>query len=629
MALQGALFLPESKWRPPRLSELPSWSGAKRVAVDIETCDPSLFDLGPGVRRGGFIAGVAFAFEDGPGFYLPIAHEGGDNMEREPVLRYLRDQAANFTHTIVGTNLTYDLDYLAEAGVTFDRAAWFRDVQVAEPLIDELQDTYNLDAIAKRYKLRGKEYPLMKDALDAYGLKGRPGQHIWKLPARFVGEYATQDVFLPLELLRRQEREIEAQDLWAVYDLESQLLPVLLKMRRRGVRFSHERLERVERWSEIEEQKALDIIAEQTSYRIGLGEVWAPEPFAKALKEIGVVAPLVAKGNKPSITAEFLESIDHPAAKAMVRARQVNKLRSTFVNSVRNYAIGDRIHCVTNQLRKEKEDGGLGGAAYGRCSSEHPNMQQQPARDPEMGPLWRSIYIPDEGGLWACLDYSQQEPRLLTHYAELSRCKGAAAAAQRYRDDPKTDNHAMMAELTGLPRKQAKNIFLGKCYGMGGAKLCHEVGLPTEWKFSAKLGRTIEVAGPEGAAILEQFDRRAPYVKQLAKKCEERAKANGYIITIGGRRCRFPRGDNGEFDWTHKALNRLIQGGSGDQTKAAMVAGDRAGYPLQLQVHDELDLTVANREQAEGLAEIMRNVLPLRVPSRVDVEIGPSWGECK
>lgn len=628
MALQGALFLPTSGWSPPKLAELPPWRAAKRVAVDIETCDPKLDELGPGVRRGGYIAGVAFAFEDGPGFYLPVAHEGGGNLDRETVLRYLKDQAKEFTGTIVGTNLTYDLDFLAEAGVSYDQAAWFRDVQVAEPLLDELQDTYNLDAIAKRYKLRGKEYTLLKDAIESYGLKGRPGKHIWKLPARFVGEYATQDVFLPLELIRRQEREIVDQDLQAIYDLESQLLPVLLRMRRRGVRFSHERLEKVERWSEAEEQKALDIVKETTGHRIGLGDVWAAEPFAKALREIGVTAPLTAKG-KPSITAEFLESIDHSAAKAMVRARQVNKLRSTFVNSVRNYAIGDRIHCVTNQLRKEKEDGGLGGAAYGRCSSEHPNMQQQPARDPEMGPLWRSIYVPDEGGQWACLDYSQQEPRLLTHYAELARCKGAAAAAQRYRDDPKTDNHAMMAELTGLPRKQAKNLFLGKCYGMGGAKLCHELGLPTEWKFSAKLGKTIEVAGPEGAAIIDQFDRRAPYVKALAKKCEERAKQNGYITTILGRRCRFPKNDNGEFDWCHKALNRLIQGGSGDQTKAAMVAGDREGYQIQLQVHDELDLTVVTREEAEGLAEIMRNVVPLNVPSRVDVEVGPSWGECE
>lgn len=626
MPLQGALFLPQSNWKPTPVSQLPRWAGAKRICVDIETCDPKLLDMGPGVRRGGFIAGVGFAIEDGPGFYLPIAHGGGDNMDKEVVLRYLRDQAAEYTGTIVGTNLTYDLDFLAEAGIAFPKVSWFRDVQVAEPLLDELQDQYNLDAIAKRWKLRGKDRVLMKDALDAYGLKGRAGQHIWKLPARFVAEYATQDCFLPLELIRRQERAIVDQDLQRVYDLESQLIPVLLKMRRRGVRFSHARLEEVERWSIAEEKAALDVIYAQTGHRIELGEVWAPEPFAKALKELGITAPETAKG-KPSITKEFLKTIDHPAAKAMERARKVNKVRSTFVASIRNYAIGDRIHCVLNQLRNEKEDGDLGGAAYGRVSSEHPNMQQQPGRDEEIGPMWRRVFIPDEGGLWACLDYSQQEPRVLTHFAEIAKCRGAAAAAERYRTDPKTDNHTMMAELTGLPRKQAKNMFLGKCYGMGGAKLCHDLGLPTEWKFSARLGRVIEIAGKQGQAIIEQFDRRAPYVKALATKCEDRAKAVGYIVTILGRRCRFPKNNDGTWDWTHKALNRLIQGSSGDQTKAAMVAGDREGYPMQLQVHDELDLTVESAAYAEGLAEIMRDVVPLSVPSRVDVGVGPSWGE--
>lgn len=628
MALQGALFLPDSKWKPPSMMELPDWTSAKRISLDIETCDPDLDNTGPGVRRGGYIAGIGFAIEDGPGFYLPIAHEGGDNLPKEGVLAYLRHQMRAFRGSVVGCNLSYDLDFLAEVGAEFDRSVMIRDVQVAEPLLDELQDRYNLDSIAKRWGFGGKEYTLMKDALAAYGLKGRPGKHIWRLPARFVAEYAIQDNFLPLQIIRRQERAIDEQELRGIYDLESRLLPVLLRMRRRGVRFSHDRLDKVEAWSIAEETKALKEIEELTGQRIALGSVWAAEPLVKALNHVGVVPPLTAKG-KPSITSEFLESVAHPVAKAITRARKVNKVRSTFVESVRNYAIGDRIHCLINQLRKESDEGDLGGAAYGRCSSEHPNMQQQPARDPEIGPMWRSIYIPDDGGHWACLDYSQQEPRLLTHYAELTRCRGAAVAAQRYRDDPKMDNHAMMAELTGLPRKQAKNIFLGKCYGMGGAKLCHEIGLPTEWIYSGRLKRMIEVAGKEGAAIIEQFDKRAPYVKQLAQKCEERAKEVGYIVTIAGRRCRFPKNEKGEFDWTHKALNRVIQGGSGDQTKMAMVAADEAGYPIQLQVHDELDLTVPSREYAEGLAEIMRNVVKLNVPSRVDVEIGPSWGECE
>ena len=628
--LQGNLFLPKPAWAPPAVSTLPSWSGAARICVDIETHDPQLRELGPGVRRDGYICGVAIAVEDGPSFYLPIAHQGGDNLDREQVLAYLRDNAAEFSGVVVGTNLPYDLDYLESAGVTFPKAKWFRDVQIAEPLIDELQDHYNLDAIARRYSLPGKDDQAMLDAVRAFGLRGHVGQHIWRLPARYVHAYATQDVKLPLKLLRMQERLIDEQDLQNIWDLESKLMPVLLRMRRRGVRFSHDRLAQVEAWSVAEEQKALDEIHRETGYRIGLGEVWGTEPFERALGEIGITPPKTDKG-AVSITTEWLSSVKHAVADLMIRARKVNKLRTTFVQSIRNYAVGDRIHCGMNQLRRERDDGGLGGAAFGRLSSEHPNMQQQPARDPEIGPMWRSIYLPDDGGQWACLDYSQQEPRLLTHYADMCQCPGAADAAKRYRDDPTTDNHTMMAQLTGLPRKQAKNIFLGLCYGMGPAKLARECGLPTEWVWSEKHKKMVEVAGPEGKAMLDRFNERVPYVRALQQQCEVRAKERGYLSTLLGRRCRFPRKEGGGagFDWTHKALNRLIQGGSADQTKAAMVAADAAGYKIQLQVHDELDLTVQDAAQAEQVAHIMRTVVELRVPSKVDVEVGPSWGELK
>lgn len=620
--------MPKPAWAAPELSSLPSWKGARRICIDIETCDPQLRDLGPGVRRGGYIAGVAFAIEDGPSFYLPVAHEGGDNVDKEKAFSYLRAEAHEFDGVLVGTNMTYDLDFLAEAGVEFPKVKWFRDVQVAEPLIDELQDRYSLDSIADRYGLPGKETTALQDAIRAFSLKGNIGQNIYKLPGRYVHAYAIQDVQLPLKLLRMQERIIEEQNLEEIWDLESKLLPALLRMRRRGVRFSHDRLNKVEEWSLQEEKRSLEVIYNDTGVRIALGDVWSAEPYQKVLQSLGIECPRTEKG-AVSIKTEFLETVQHPVAKSMIRARKVNKVRTTFVESIRSYAIGDRIHCILNQLRRERDDGGLGGAAFGRLSSEHPNLQQQPARDVEIGPMWRSIYLPDDGGEWACLDYSQQEPRLLTHYADLAGCPGAADAAKRYREDPTTDNHSMMAELTGLPRKQAKNIFLGLCYGMGPAKLARECGLPTDWKWSEKHKKMIELAGAEASAVLERFNERVPYVRALQQLCEARAKERGYLVTLRGRRCRFPRKEDGSVDWTHKALNRLIQGGSADQTKAAMVAADEAGYKVQLQVHDELDLTVSSREQAEGLADIMRNVVQLRVPSKVDVEVGPSWGELK
>ncbi len=628
MPYHPTLYPPASAWTPPRVSDLPSWAEAKRVAVDVETYDPTLTTLGPGVRRGGYVVGVSFAIEDGPAHYLPIRHSHGTNLDEAQVLSYLRQQAFLFRGDLVGANLSYDLDYLAQLGIWYE-PSHFRDVQVAEPLLDELQNNYSLDAIAERWGLPGKDEVLLRHAAEAFGVD--PKNELFLLPPEYVGAYAEQDVRLPLSLLRRQERKIDEEGLWDIYNLESDLLPVLVKVQRRGVAVSAERLDEVERWCLGEESKALEAVRGIAGVSVAPDDVWKAEAVAKVLRKIGVTVPTTPVTGKASIDKELLASIKHPVAPLLATARRINKIRTTFVKSIRDHLVNGRIHCTLRQLRgtggEGDREGEEGGGRFGRLSSKNPNMQQQPARDPDLGPLWRSIYVPDDGMVWACLDYSQQEPRWLVHYAELTGCPGAKEAADRYRTDPKTDSHQMMSDLTGLPRKQAKDIFLGKCYNMGGAKLCHSLKLPTEW-VTTRSGKVVEVAGDEGMRIIQQFDKRVPYVSTISKMCEEKAARVGFIRTTLGRRCRFPKVTGG-YDWTHKALNRLIQGSSADQTKKAMVEADRAGFAIQLQVHDELDLSLHDRSEAEPLAEIMRTCVPCRVPMRVDVETGPDWGHCK
>lgn len=642
---QLPMFMPGSEWKLPVLSKLPSWKGAKRVAIDVETNDPSISSkLGLGVRRGGYVCGVSFAIEDGPAAYLPVRHQNGENFEPAKVFAYLRRQARVFKGkgtVIGGANLPYDLDYLLEEDVAFE-PEFFRDVQVAEPLLDELQNRYSLEIIAQRYGLPGKDETLLLKAAEAF--KVNPKSGLWRLPPEYVGAYAERDVRLPLTLLRRQEKRIDDEDLWPIYDLESRLLPVLVRMRRRGVRISHDQLDRVEAWSLVEEARVLGEIHQQTGVRVAVGDVMKAGDMARVLDAIGVRAPLTPKTQKPSVTTELLEALDHPVAALMVRSRKVNKVRTTFVESIRRHEVNGRIHCTLKQLRGSDREEKEGGPRYGRLSSTDPNLQQQPSRDPEIGPMWRAVYLPEDGELWACLDYSQQEPRWLTHYAYLSKCRGAAEAVERYRNDPSTDNHRMMTILIHgqgawnawdkknqkFHREQAKQIFLAKCYGMGGAKLCKKLSLPTQWSTHRLTGRDMEVAGPEGQAIIRQFDQGAPYVKELAGRCEKQADLVGFIYTVLGRRCRFPKAINGNgYEWTHKALNRLVQGSSADQTKAAMVAADKEGIPLQLQVHDELDLSVPSIKATERLAEIMRDVVPCEVPHRIDVETGPDWGHIK
>lgn len=624
MPTTGPLFPPDSSWSLPDLSALPSWAEAKRVAIDVETCDPQLKTLGPGVRRDGYLVGVSFAIEDDPtgrAYYLPFDHANGENLERAHVLAYLKAQALTFRGDLVGANLSYDLDYLLEAGVTFTPKA-FRDVQVAEPLLDELQDSYSLEAILSRYGLPGKDEMLLRYAAESYGLDPKAGLH--RLPPCYVGPYAEADALRPLALLRLQERKIDEHGLWDIYNLESSLLPVLLRMRRRGVAVSDERLHAVEDFCLTKERELYGRVQDATGVLVTTDDTWKPEAFARVLRAIGVTIPKTPKTGKDSVTAELLESVEHPVAPLLAEARRVNKVRTTFVASLREHMTDGRVHTTFHQLRGDDDD----GARFGRLSSSDPNLQQQPARDPELGPLLRSCFRPDEGKAWACLDYSQQEPRWLTHYAELVGCRGAKEAADRYREDPSLDIYSFIVEACGIERKEAKAILLGKMYGMGGAKLCHELGLPTRWIDSSRGPGLVEVAGDEGQALVTRFDDRFPYARALAMATEMRACRQGHIRTVLGRRCRFPRKkDDSGYDWTHKALNRLIQGSSADQMKKALVLADAAGFEVQLQVHDELDFSASSREEAERLADIMRTAVPANVPFRVDVEMGPSWGE--
>jgi DNA polymerase I-like protein with 3'-5' exonuclease and polymerase domains len=166
---------------------------------------------------------------------------------------------------------------------------------------------------------------------------------------------------------------------------------------------------------------------------------------------------------------------------------------------------------------------------------------------------------------------------------------------------------------------------------MGQERLCGELGLPTRvitLHKGPRKGQRMVVAGEEGARLLETFHTSVPFLKAIEELTKSRATERGYITTLLGRRCRFRVADDGLNYWgTQMALNRLVQGSAADQTKMAMVVSDDAGFELQLQVHDEICQTVADREEAEALGRLMETCVDLNVPSKVDVEVGPSWGE--
>ncbi len=619
--MQRPLIYPKSDWTAPSLSALPSWAGARRVGLDIETRDPKLKELGPGCRRkDGLIVGVSFCLEGDRSYYVPLHHlDGGNITDVQGFWHYLASNVKKFRGEVVGANLPYDLDWLGtEQDVVFDRSVKYHDICMASSLINSLHFTHGLDAVAERLELDGKDEGLMAEAADAYQISNlKTG--LWMMHARYVGPYAEWDAVLPLEIAAKQRVTIDQEQLEEVWDLERRLLPVVLRMRQRGVRLDFSKLDEIDALCQKHEDEAAAIV--------GNAKWWTPKALATTLREkCGIIVPKTGAGT-PSIKKGFLEQeafANQPIVQAILEGRSWNKLRTTFVNGLREHAVNGRVHCEFKQV-----SGDDGGARFGRMSCVKPNLQNQPSKETELGQLIRSAFLPDEGMVWAACDYSAQEPRMLVHWAERYGCVGAMAAGGEYRKDPDTDHHRMMASLifdlpqkfiTKEQRKSAKVIFLGLCYGMGSAKLAEDLGLETQ-----TLENGFKIAGPAAMKLLNRFHDKVPFVAELDRLCQKQAKQFGYIRTLSGRICRFPKDDRGRYDWVRTALNRIIQGSAADQTKRAMLAADEAGFELQLQIHDELDLSVIDIEQAHRLAEIMIDAQRLKVPSAVTVEVGANW----
>ncbi len=616
------MFPTATEWVPPQA--FPDLSTAKEIAIDLETCDPNMESMGPGWPRGdGSIVGYAVAV-DGWAGYFPVGHGGGGNLDRRLVERWVRD-VLNTPADKIMHNAAYDAGWLGASGFTINGRIY--DTMLAAPLLDENRFSYSLNALGFDYLKEVKSEQALKQAAADFGV--HPKKELWKLPAMYVGEYAEQDAALTLKLWQHFKIKMRQEEVESVFNLETDVFPVLLEMTRRGIRFDREKCEQLIGQMRKREKELLQQIKTQVGQQV---DVWAAQSIAQAFDRLGIQYAKTATG-LPSFTKGFLDGCEHPLAKMIVEVRETNKTHSTFLQPYMDFsAKTGRVHPHVNQMRSDD-----GGTVTGRLSMANPNLQQVPARHEVIGPMVRSLFLPEEGEMWASNDFSSQEPRLLVHYASLLSLPGADNLVAAYREDPTTDFHQMVADMAGIKRKAAKTIGLGLMYGMGKNKLANSLDLSLD----------------EASELIDNFHRNVPFLKGTVNAVMARidhAASGGAIRTLLGRKCRFPLWE--PMEWgvnkalpreqavieygarikragTYKGLNRLIQGSAADQTKAAMVALTKAGLTPILQVHDEVALSVKNREEAEEGARIMAEAVRLEVPSRCDVEIGPSWGEAK
>ena len=617
--IQMPLFKPQTEWLPPE--DFPDLSKHDEISIDLETKDPNL-----NVRRGsgsvigvGEVVGIAVAVRGWCGYY-PIAHEGGGNMDRKMVLKWFQS-VLNTDSIKIFHNAMYDVCWIRALGLSI--SGKIVDTMIASALVDENQMRYDLNNCSRRYTGKGKNETELYEAAKSWGVD--PKAEMYKLPAMYVGTYAEQDAVITLGLWQELKKEINLQDLNSIMDMETELFPCLIDMKFKGVRVDVEAAHKLKKQLVAQEKQALEQIKKETGVDT---QIWAARSIAQVFDKLKLDYDRTEITSAPSFTKNFLVNHPHPLVKHIARAREINKAHTTFIDTIIKHSHKGRIHAEINQLR-----GDNGGTVTGRFSYSNPNLQQIPARNKELGPAIRSLFIPEEGHTWGCFDYSQQEPRLVVHYATLQNLYGVSEVSEAYKEG-NADFHDIVADMAEIPRSQAKTINLGLFYGMGKNKLQAELG----------------VSKDKAENLFKQYHSKVPFVKQLMDNVMQRAEDSGKIRTLLGRLCRFHLWEPNQFGihkalphdaalrehgpgikraFTYKALNKLIQGSAADMTKKAMIELHKAGVIPHIQVHDELDISVENPEHAQKIKDIMESAVDLEVPNKVDYESGPNWGIIK
>ncbi len=610
------MFEAQTEWVKPE--EFPDLRQADTIAIDLETWDPDLKSKGSGsVMKNGKVVGIAVAV-DGYSGYFPFDHEGGGNLEKDKVIQWFKD-VCECPADKVFHNAMYDVCWIRSMGIKINGR--IVDTMIAASLVNENRFRYDLNSLGWDYVGKGKNETELKAAANEWGVD--PKADMWKLPSMYVGNYAERDAELTLSLWKAMQKEISDQDLGAIFELETDLFPCLVDMRFLGVKVDVERAHELKRDLTLSEEMLLHKIKKETGQDI---QIWAARSIAKVFDKLKLPYERTVKTNAPSFTKNFLSSHEHPLVRTIAEAREINKAHTTFIDTIIRYEHLGRIHADINQIRSD-----TGGTVTGRFSYSNPNLQQIPARNKDLGPLIRSLFLPESGCEWGCFDYNQQEPRLVVHYASLDQDASVFNVKNAYHEGD-ADFHTIVAKMAQIPRTQAKTINLGLFYGMGKAKLQAELGVSKE----------------KAEELFSIYHSRVPFVKTLMKGVSNRAQQRGQIRTLLGRLCRFHLWEPNSFGmhkalpfdqavqehgpgirraYTYKALNKLIQGSAADMTKKSMLDLHKEGIIPHIQIHDELDISVENDKQAKQITEIMESAVDLEIPNKVDYESGKNWGD--
>ena len=647
----------------PQLTDL-DLTDIDTVAIDLETYDPNLKSKGLGaVRKDGFVTGIAIATKNQT-LYFPIAHAMTDNLNVNDTWEYLDEKLfKNKDIRKVFHNAMYDVCWIRSA-IGHMPQGQLLDTMIAASVIDETRMRYSLDAISKDYLKESKyKYDLAEKSLAECGIKD-PMSNMHKLPYSLVKDYAEQDVNLTLKLWNLFEKKLdevlytkinedgskELKSCRKIFELETKLFPCLVDMKFKGVKIDVQKAKTLGKLLEKRRDNLVKIIKKRTGIDV---EIWAASSIKNLLDHQKITKYKKTKAGLPQLPKDFLKTHENRYLRMIVKARECDKAKGTFVEGLLEFVHEGRIHADINQIRSDQ-----GGTVTGRFSMSNPNLQQIPSRG-IIGKKMRELFIPEDDCVWGSFDYSQQEPRIVVHYALKLGLPGTDTLKDEFNKDD-ADFHQIVADMAQISRTMAKTINLGLFYGMGKIKLQNELNLTRE----------------KANALFSAYHAKVPFVRRLSQDLIEFAEEHKLLFTLEDRFCRFNKWETRNREWnntinryepvpiltkedaetafkaellekfkdnvadnymqdfdryykpafTYKALNRLIQGSAADMTKKAMVDLYEQGILPQIQIHDELCLSIKNDNDALVVKQTMENAIPLEVKNKVNYKKGKNWG---
>lgn len=645
---QLPLFVPDTTWTIPK--ELPNLKSFKEIAIDTETKDDCLAaGVGAGwFKKQGWIAGISLAWDQGS-IYIPVKHPDTNCFDHSVVGDWLRDLMSQEHITFVLHHGNYDLGWInAEWGINPPKK--IDETGVLASLVDENRLSYSLDNLCHWRGLPGKDETVLKESAAAYGFAKDVKANLWKLPAKLVGEYAEGDAEQTLALCRSLKVEIENQGLQEAYRTEAELVPMVFDMMKRGIKIDIERAEKTRKSLVRRRNQALSDLSDKLSHTIGMEEINSARHLEKFFLDLKIPFDRTEKSHQGKFDTEFLEKHSHWFPQKVCEIRQLEVASSKFLKGfILEYSNSGRIHPGINQFRNEG-----GGTRSHRFSYSNPPLQQIYGRDStplkeELVYEIRGCFLPENGEYWASIDFSQQELRIMVHFAELLGCRKADIAGDKYRKDPSTDFHQMVSDMTQLPRKRAKDCSFAKAYNAGLRK------------FALMTGMSLD----EAKSVMDQYDNEMPFIKEASDICKRVAEKRGYIKLLDGARIHYDFWEPSKRNWelekeyhgesgvapctleealrrislpdhpwngrlsrafVFKSFNGLVQGSAARQTKIAMLMCWKEGFSPLLQLHDELCFSLTEEKQGKRISEMMCDAVKLTVPMKTDCEWGINWG---